>query len=92
MQNHYEQWKNVTYLSNLNAKWIGLWSIQKPSIVINISFWKVGKNVVNDKNLGLYIAMMWIIRWVFLLKVVTINYVLAFESSIIVLSYDNIIF
>ncbi len=53
MQNHYEQWKSATCLSNLNAKWIGLWSIQKALITINISFWKVGKNVVNDKNGGL---------------------------------------
>lgn len=53
MQNHYEQWKSATCLSNLNAKWIGLWFAQKALVVINISFWKVGKNVVNDENGGL---------------------------------------
>ncbi len=42
--------KSATCLSNSNAKWIGLWSIQKASIAITIIFWKVGKNVINDKN------------------------------------------
>jgi hypothetical protein len=36
------------------------------------------KNVDNDKNGGLEIAMMWITRWMFLLKVATINYTLEF--------------
>ncbi len=59
----------------------------------DINFWMVDKNVSNDKNGGLWIAMMWIAQWLFLLKVATINSALEFvmDSSIIVLSYNNIV-
>ncbi len=33
MQNHHAQWNHVTWLGNLNAKQIGLWSIQKALVV-----------------------------------------------------------
>ncbi len=35
-QNHHGQWNCVTWLDNLNAKWIGLWSKQKASIVLDM--------------------------------------------------------
>jgi hypothetical protein len=36
MQNHYEQWNLVTWLGNLNEKSIGLWSVQKALVVLNM--------------------------------------------------------
>jgi hypothetical protein len=33
---HYRQWNCGTWLGNLNAKWIGLWSIQKTYVVLDM--------------------------------------------------------
>jgi len=35
-KNHHAQWNCVTWLDNLNAKWIGLWSKQKASVVLDM--------------------------------------------------------